>query len=217
MHKFFLLIPLLLLSSCFDFIESYQFNDNGSGSANYILNLSQNKTIIATVLSKDSIQGYKIPSRQEIGKKLVIIQENMNGVNGINDCHVNIDWENYILKCDFKFTSTKALKEIQSKLGRTTNQNLDLDWVFDFNGKQFEKKLPPVANWDQSPKEFKDLKVNLNEINNANLTFIYRFNKEIATYDNQLYQLSGNKKAIMLKNAHLNNNQLNTNVIVTLK
>lgn len=223
MHKWLVYIialsALLSLNSCFEFIESYHFKNDKSGTANYIINLSQSKLILSALLAKDSINGKAVPSKEEININLKKTAQELNNIEGISQCIINSDWEHYVFKCSFNFKHTNALKNIQEKL-KTEQPNEMINVVFDFNGSVFNKQLPDFSDQDKSQanEALQKMGFDAQNLKNAKLTFIYRFDKEIASFNNGSYQLSGNKKAIMFSTSNLNQNtKLNTNVKVILK
>jgi len=69
-----LLIPMLfigiLFSSCVEIIDDLSFNLNGSGSLKYSINLSSSKVKLNSILALDSLDGTKIPTREEIEVKI---------------------------------------------------------------------------------------------------------------------------------------------------
>lgn len=62
--SFIVLIPFL--SSCFEVIEEIALKNDGTGDVVLTINLSQSKTKVASVMLLDSVQGYKVPSKQKI-------------------------------------------------------------------------------------------------------------------------------------------------------
>jgi hypothetical protein len=65
---FIILIPIL--SSCFEVIEEIAIKNDGTGDVVLTINLSQSKTKVASVMLLDSVQGYKVPSKQKIQQEL---------------------------------------------------------------------------------------------------------------------------------------------------
>ena len=61
---------LITLSSCIEIIDDISFNEDGSGTFKYNINLSSSKVKINSALALDSIDGKKVPSRLEIEAKI---------------------------------------------------------------------------------------------------------------------------------------------------
>ena len=66
----FFIIILLSLSSCFEIVEDVTFKNDGSGIFKLIVNLSQSKNEINSLMKLDSSSGYNIPTEREINAYL---------------------------------------------------------------------------------------------------------------------------------------------------
>ncbi len=85
-------IYIISCSSCFEFIEEINLNNDGSGVMQLTLNLSQSKSKVASIMLLDSIHHYKVPDKQEIQKKMNEAVAYLRKQNGISDVKDNIDF-----------------------------------------------------------------------------------------------------------------------------
>ena len=81
----FSVISIFLFTSCFEFVEEVTFNKDGSGSAVLTINLSKSKTKLASIMLLDSINGYKVPSKVTIRKKVQEIVSKIKGTKGVHN------------------------------------------------------------------------------------------------------------------------------------
>jgi hypothetical protein len=68
--KMFLLLPLLLFTSCFDILDKINVKADGSGEYSLILNASKSKTRLASISKMETINGKKVPKKSEIEAKI---------------------------------------------------------------------------------------------------------------------------------------------------
>ena len=55
-----------MLSACIEILDDIKFNADGSGTFKYTINLSSSKVKINSILALDSLDGKKVPSKNEI-------------------------------------------------------------------------------------------------------------------------------------------------------
>src|SRR6187431_2749099 len=97
-------IPLLcfvfMFQSCFEVIEDVKVRDDGSGHFNFVINFSQSKTKINSILKMQNINGRKIPSKEEIKNEASKLEELAQNTSGISNVKTNLDLTNYIFTID---------------------------------------------------------------------------------------------------------------------
>ncbi|MBW4361148.1 hypothetical protein [Flavobacterium taihuense] len=198
-------IPLLCLvfmfQSCFEVIEEVRIKDDGSGHFNFVINFSQSKTKINSVLKMEKINGYTIPSKEEIKKeasKLVALAQNTTGISNIK---TNIDLTNYIFVVDLDFQKISNLNAVFLKLknSKKIDPNIATDY-FTFNDKKFvrSQKVPIKALYDKLEKADKEV------FQTAKYTSVYKFDSTIKSYSNKNAIASKSKKAIKLNGSVIN-------------
>src|SRR3546814_567554 len=108
-----LLFPLCaLFSSCFQLIEEITLNTDGSGTLALTANLSQSRSKLASIMLLDSVNGYKVPSKQEVRKELEEVSNTLRSVQGISNVSHAVDFDNYILNIRFSFEDVANLNDI---------------------------------------------------------------------------------------------------------
>lgn len=195
-----LLCLLLTLSSCFDFIEELNLNDDGSGNMTLTINLSKSKTKIASLMLLDSVNGHKIPSKEDIETALDEAVSYLKKETGISQVVKKADYDNYIFSISCHFTSVNSINDIVTELlGKQKIKPFTSSYNYDKNNNAFS--LNYKYN-DESKSQYNKLKADDKKVfEGAFYTSIYRFEKEIISHTNTGAKLSKSKKAMMLKTA----------------
>lgn len=198
MKQLLLLLPLLLLTSCFDILDKINVKADGSGEYSLILNASKSKTRLASISKMETINGKKVPKRPEIEAKINEAARIFKATPGISNVKTSMDFDNYIIKlsCNFK---------------KIENINAGLEQL---KAKNIVGKMVPVQLYSQSPEKktftrnkvssFKSdydkmSKADKEVFNDAKYTSVMQFENTIKTQTNNAYQLSPNKKAVKLE------------------
>ncbi|PTT74272.1 MULTISPECIES: hypothetical protein [unclassified Chryseobacterium] len=193
-----LLLPLLLLTSCFDILDKINVKADGSGEYSLILNASKSKTRLASISKMETINGKKVPKRSEIEAKINEAARIFKATPGISNVKTSMDFDNYIIKlsCNFK---------------KIENINAGLEQL---KAKNIVGKMVPVQLYSQSPEKktftrnkvssFKNdydkmSKADKEVFNDAKYTSVMQFENTIKTQTNNAYLLSPNKKAVKLE------------------
>lgn len=193
-----IIVVCLFLSSCFEFVEQLKLNEDGSGSMKLIMNMSQSKTKLKSVMLMDKVNGHKVPSQQDITNQINSVASIAKGVKGISNVKASQDFDNFIMTFSFDFKSVEDInamvyevrKAKQKKVtpqkvvlfsygnDKKLNRSFDFKWLKDFS------KLKP-----EDQDVFKD----------ATYASIYRFDKSIKKVSNSSSKVSPSKKATMLR------------------
>lgn len=196
--KMFLLLPLLLLTSCFDILDKINVKADGSGEYSLILNASKSKTRLASISKMETINGKKVPKKPEIEAKINEAARIFKATPGISNVKTSMDFDNYIIKlsCNFK---------------KIENINAGLEQL---KAKNIVGKMVPVQLYSQSPEKktftrnkvscFKNDYDKMNKadkevFNDAKYTSVMQFENTIKAQTNNSYLLSPNKKAVKLE------------------
>src|SRR5690606_3931248 len=108
-----ILFPLTaLFSSCFQLIEEVTVNADGSGTLVLTANLSQSRSKLASVMLLDSVNGYKVPSKQDIRKKMEEAANTLRSIKGISKVGHTVDFDKYIVTIRFAFNDVANLNDI---------------------------------------------------------------------------------------------------------
>lgn len=200
--KLFLLTILLSLSSCFEILEEITLKKDGSGSASFTINMSQSKTKLKSIMLMDSINGYKVPDRNEIKKAILEIEEHLLSTPGISNVKKTEDYDNFIFSVSCNFSKIENMNDIalraQKKYNKKGTKTIDTrGYKYDKNTKTFYRFYEYDA---RAKKEFTKLKSEDKEVfDNATYTCIYRFENQVVSKENKKSRVSKSNKAVMLR------------------
>ncbi|MFD2581113.1 hypothetical protein ACFSR6_01330 [Pedobacter vanadiisoli] len=194
---FAILIPFL--SSCFEVIEEISMKNDGTGDVVLTINLSQSKTKIASVMLLDSVQGYKVPSKQKIQQELNEAVAYLRKSEGITNVKSTADFNNFIATISFTFKDVSNINNItknilaQQKIKATNTSS----YTYNKATKTFSRKYQAIST---AKTEFNKLKAKDKAVfNGATYTSIYRFESPVTSTTNPASNISKSKKAVMLK------------------
>ena len=194
---FIVLIPFL--SSCFEVIEEIAMKNDGTGDVVLTINLSQSKTKVASVMLLDSVQGYKVPSKQKIQQELNEAVAYLRKSEGISNVKSTSDFNNYIATISFSFKDVSNINNItknilaQQKIKATNTSS----YTYNKASKTFSRKYQAIGS---AKTEFNKLKAKDKAVfNGATYTSIYRFESVVTSSTNPASNVSKSKKAVMLK------------------
>lgn len=197
LKQVFLLIPLFLLTSCFDILDKVNVKSDGSGEYSLILNASKSKTRLASISKMETINGKKVPKKSEIENKINEAAKIFKSVPGISNVKTSMDFDNYIIKlsCNFrKIENINAgLEQLKAKniLGKMIPTQI---YSQNLSGKSFiRNKINTFkSDYDKLSKADKEV------FNDAKYTSILQFENMIKSQSNSAYLLAPNKKALKL-------------------
>lgn len=198
---FIFIIPIL--SSCFEVIEEISMRNDGTGDVVLTINLSQSKTKVASVMLLDSVQGYKVPSKQKIQQELNEAVIYLRKSPGISNVKSTSDFNNYIATISFTFKDVSNINNITKNILAQQKIKATNTSTYSFNKatKTFIRKYQPVAT---AKSEFNKLKGKDKAVfNGATYTNICRFESPVISTTNPTSNLSKSKKAVMLKSSIL--------------
>lgn len=203
LRQFYILVAVAfiipILSSCFQVVEEITMRNDGTGDVMLTINLSQSKTKVASVMLLDSVQGYKVPSKQKIQKELNEAAAYLRKSEGITNVKTTSDFNNYIATISFSFKDASNINNItknilaQQKIKATNTSS----YTYNKTTKTFNRKYQAVAS---AKTEYNKLKSKDKAVfNGAMYTSIYRFESPVTSTSNSASNLSKSKKAVMLK------------------
>jgi hypothetical protein len=200
LYRFLIFIPLLTLTSCFDIIEEVNLNEDGSGHFSLTVNMSQSKAKLITALLLDSVEGHKVPKKEEIRKVINDIAASAQKTEGIRDVKTVQDFDNFIFSFKCSFANLNAMNNLIEEIKKTNHANEFLN----SGTKHFEydKKMNVYTRhgYYSIGKEHAKIKtMDKSILNNAAFISISRFNKEVINTANINAKVSPTKKAVMLR------------------
>jgi hypothetical protein len=199
--KFFLSALILFsFTSCIEIIDDVTVKNDGSGTMKYTINLSASKVKINSILALDSLNGKKVPSKDEVETKIASFVRKMKTKTGISNVQmVKSDMIEFIFKFQCDFTSVAALQTalkevIEEEIEDKNIKELDHKWM-SWDGQKLIRSIPDVTI--EKTKELKPEDIEL--LKTGNYTSITRFERAVDRFDNANAELSQNKLAVMIK------------------
>jgi hypothetical protein len=189
--KFLLLIFLLFnLTSCIELLDDLTINKDGSGKFKFNVNLSSSKVETNSILALDTIDGHRVPKKEEIDSRIKLFKSKLEKQPGISNVFIETNWDDLLIKFSCDFRSIDELQNgIRSSLDIVDSNDNWLSW----DGKCLKRNIPEVLF--QSFYSYNYLKYD--KLKLGTYTSITRFETEIKKWDNQKSILSKSKKSIM--------------------
>lgn len=191
-----LLLPLVLLSSCFEFIEEITMKSEQSGTCQLTLNCSQSRAKLKGILSLDTFMGFNLPNEDQVREHFYRSEQVLSKCKGITKIENSGNFDQYIIKIKFDFDSIVHLNQALNAMAAIESKNNPLPFmtVYEFDNGTFKRLQIPddsmlVSTGQRHIKLFEG----------ATVTTIYRFNKTIDKVSNSQAVISKNKTAVMLK------------------
>ena len=189
----------LTASGCFEIIEEVNMNADGSGFARLTVNLSQSKLQIKSILLLNKINGYMVPSREEMQQELNRLEHATRSIPGISNVQTDWDFDNFIFSLSGAFdrveTLNTAINEVGVSMNRTPYPVVRVR-NFAYKEGEFERYHKYVVDMEQ----YHQIKARDRAIlNGSKYITIYRFPVPITAWSHKDAIVSKNKQAIMLK------------------
>ncbi|KIX20472.1 hypothetical protein SY27_11180 [Flavobacterium sp. 316] len=207
MKRIMILSLCLLLTSCFEITERIKHNSDQSGDYSLVIDFSKSWFRTRSAIWLEEVDGVSIPSEEDIKKKLSDFRIQASKIDGISDILTKHDFKNYIFTLKFKYTNLNALNAVLNSMNKENP-------IIHFNESKttaFERfaSYPIPKNLIKNDDKKEDLEA-------ANITSIYTFDKEVTNIKNPKSKISKNKRTVFLKqNVYnvLKNNTLMNNTI----
>ena len=186
-------------SSCFEVIEEIDLKNNGTGNATLTLNFSSSKSKVASIMLLDSIHGYKIPSKQKVKTELDEVVAYLEKMEGISQVRKTTDFENYIATISFSFSDISNINKVNQNILKKLRVRVTNGSSYSYNKTKsiFSRNYQYTA---EAALQYKKLRGEVkNVFKEAKYTSIYRFDRQVKSFDNKVAILSKSQKAIMFK------------------
>ncbi|OXB01197.1 hypothetical protein B0A75_06410 [Flavobacterium oncorhynchi] len=189
MKKILAFCCCLLLTSCFEITERIKHHDDQSGEYTLMIDFSKSWFKTKSAIFLEEVDGVKIPNEQEISQKLEDFKGKALKIAGISNVTTKTDFDNYIFIIKLNYANIKALNAVVNTINNQRDQI-----HFSSNAKNFERiaSYPVPEKVVKDPKKKKDLE-------EASITAIYTFDKDILSVENTNSKISKNKKTVFLK------------------
>lgn len=187
------------LTSCIEIIDDVTVNNDGSGNLKYTINLSASKVKINSILALDSLEGHRVPSKDEISERITAFQKKLEAKTGISNVLVESNFTDYIFKVQCDFTSIEALqtaiKDVVKEESQEKNlKELEHNWM-SWDGTKLVRSVPDITIERAKSLKAEDAEL----LKQGNYTSITRFQRPIDKFDNTNAILSKNRLAVMIK------------------
>jgi hypothetical protein len=189
------LIASVLSTGCFEIVEEIDQELDGSGNFSYLVNMSQSREKLKTLLSIDSVNGLRVPKKANIEEQLEKGLQLVKSADGISNVSITKDYENFIFNISFHYDSLASLNKAaahihanMSPYGKMYSPIFDVHYggfsrVADAHTIAFLQNLHR-----KNPVMLRD----------ASYTTVYRFKKGVKTLDSDA-KISKSKMAVMYK------------------
>ncbi|MEC3876564.1 hypothetical protein [Chryseobacterium salviniae] len=194
----FVILPLLILTSCFDILDKVNVKADGSGEYMLILNASKSKTSLASISKMETINGKKVPKKAEIEAKISEAAKIFKATPGISNVKTSMDFDNYIIKLSCNF---RKIENINSGLEQLKSKNIIGKMIPTQIYAQNLAKNVFIRNKVNTFKNdyAKMSKADREIFNDARYISILQFENTVKTQSNTAYSLSPNRKALKLE------------------
>ncbi len=187
------------LTSCIEIIDDITIKNDGSGMLKYTVNLSSSKLKINSILALDSLEGKKVPSKDEISQRIYAFGKKLEEKNGVSNVSISTDFNDFIFKMSCEFTSLSALQNaikevVQEETKEKSSSELDHNWM-SWDGQKLIRSIPDITI-----KKTKELKADeIESLKQGSYTSITRFERMVEKCENPNAQISKNKMAVMMR------------------
>ncbi|MFH6934159.1 hypothetical protein [Flavobacterium sp. YO12] len=189
MKKILAFCCCLLMTSCFEITERIKHHDDQSGEYTLMIDFSKSWFKTKSAIFLEEVDGVKIPNEQEISQKLEDFKVKASKIGGISNVTTKTDFDNYVFIIKLNYANIKALNAVVNTINNQRDQI-----HFSSNAKNFER----IASYPVPEKVIKDPKKK-KDLEEASITAIYTFDKDIASVENTNSKISKNKKTVFLK------------------
>lgn len=195
---FAVILPLLLLTSCFDILDKVNVKADGTGEYTIILNASKSKTRLASISKMETINGKKVPKKSEIENKINEAARIFKATPGISNVKTSMDFDNYIIKLSCNF---KQIENINAGLEQLKAKNILGKMIPTQIYSQSLQKKSLIRNKVNTFKaDYEKMgKADREVFNDAKYTSIMQFENTVKSQTNSSYVLAPNKKAVKLE------------------
>jgi len=199
----FYILLIFSFTSCFEVVEDVSFKKDGSGFFKLIVNLSQSKNEMKSLMKLDSSSGYKVPNENEMNAYLDQALINLKTTEGLSNVSIKRDFNNWIFELNTNFNNTKSLERGLQNMKNEFSEGKANIFInkLTFDGKILEREIQIS---DEETREQLNKATEKRILSKAKYTTIYRFESTIENVSNKKAKISPSRKAIMLQNNVLN-------------
>lgn len=198
--KLLFLLPVILLTGCFQIIEEINMKADGSGEMVLTLDMSQSMDQVKSYLDAGVVEGKELPSQSQLESFLDDLEDDLAAMKGLSDVDIQRNWSSFVFKVRCRFSKVEDLDNAMYDLAGKAASHSEKKWQPEPNYRYRNGIFQRLFEYRPNPADFENLptsrKVMLEQ---AKYLVIYRFEKAIDHYTNQAFQLSPSRKAVMLQ------------------
>jgi hypothetical protein len=139
-----LLAFLILFTSCITIIEKYKINKNGSGTMEYIIDMSEMYEMMSAFSDSSSAA-----DNPEIDQSMKAVLPGLMSMEGISDVELTGDITKYIAGIRFSFDNIKSLNKAMGLLLKEADSSSEDMKYVDFRKKQFTRYSLTADEFDK--------------------------------------------------------------------
>lgn len=194
----FSIFLIVSLTSCFEIIEQVKVNGDQTGSLKLIINVSQSKERLDKILSQKQINGLIIPSKDTIKHHFSQLEKKIKESEGLTLQKADKDFENYIftLVVDFKNVNqiNGLLSEVHNAFGKTRYEEVPIKVLKEDGSFKQQINKDYISHLDKEISNY-----NFSELNEAQITSIFQFDKSIKSCSITNGKISKSGKSALIK------------------
>ncbi len=192
------MLPIVLFSSCFQLVEDITVRKDGSGTAVLMANFSASRNKLASVMLLDSVQGHKVPSRQDIQGEMASFVNALKQVEGISQVSHTLDFDRFIVRVNFSFSDVSKLNGVTAMVFRQFK--IESENTSSYSLTKAGRFSRQYSYDPEAGKAFVRLKPEDRQVfEGALYTSIYRFDRAVAQVSNALAKTAASGQSVMLQ------------------
>lgn len=207
MKRIMIIVLCFSLTSCFEITERIKHNSDESGDYSLIVDFSKSWFRTKSAIWLEEVDGVSIPSEEDIKNKLTDFRTQAAKIEGISSVTTKYDFKTYIFTFKFKYSNLKALNAVLNSMNKENP-------IAHFSESK-ESSFQRFASYP-IPKDLVKNDEKKEDLEDAHITTIYTFDKEVSQFTNPNCKLSKSKQTVFLKQNIYNvlkNNTLMNNTI----
>lgn len=190
MKKIMILTLCFFLTSCFEITERIKHNSDESGDYSLIVDFSKSWFRTRSAIWLEEVDGVSIPSEEDIKNKLADFRTQASKIEGISSVITKYDFKAYIFTFKFKYNNLKALNAVLNSMNKE-NPITHFSESKEISFQRFASyPIPKDLAKNEDKKE---------DLEDAHITTIYTFDKEVSQFTNPNCKLSKSKLTVFLK------------------
>ncbi len=191
----------LLWSGCFEIKEEVTLHADGSGTLVLTLDFRESKDQLREYWAAGQINGYRLPSEQDIHNLFRIVRNSMQLTKGMGQVSYSLDFDNFVGKVQAEFPDVATLNRALTAITK------NLDWLYvptieapqyDWTGREFKRYYP----FPEPPDDFDYAQLPLMGryvLETARVVGVYRFDLPVQEASHPAATVSPSRHAVRVE------------------